>query len=173
MRPLITCTFASSYHLTRGQQYELISHDAETKQVHVRADNGQSRWFAASLFDLSGGHVPVLTAWRFDDPVIDPLSERDETNNSVDIILKFDDGTQRWCEMTTPDYLKDVLDGSTTQPMHYPERMIIVRDLATATVEQVLVFMDQQNELIPFSLPFTPESSEEEGTQEAQEDGQQ
>jgi len=153
MGQLITCTSVSNYPLTRGKQYQLIVHDAERNQVRVRADHGRSRWFPAYCFDLSGGAVPVLDAWRFDDPVIDALNGRDETYNWVDLILKFDDGTQRWCQLMTPDYLKALIDNP-IEPMFCAKNAIIVRDLATATVEQVLLHLDQQGELIEFSLPF-------------------
>lgn len=150
----ITCTCAGVYPLTRGRQYELLAHDPETNQVRVRNDKGRSNWIPSDYFDLSGGSVPVLTAWRFDDPVSDEINGRDETNNWIDIIVQLDDGTQRWCQMATPDYLKGLLNQS--EPMLYAKNLIVVRDLATATVEQVLCHLDQQGELIEFSLPFEP-----------------
>lgn len=129
----------------------------------MRADNGRSRWFSDSLFDLDGGAVPLLTAWRFDNPVVDELNGRDETNNWVDIRLKFDNGTERWCQMATPDYLKRTLDNNPEEPMFYARNLIIVRDLATETVEQVLGYMDRQDELITFSLSLeAPEEPQEE-----------
>ncbi len=152
MAQIITCINAGIYALTRGRQYDLLAHDAEKQQVRVRADLGRCRWFPDYHFDMSGGTVPILEAWRFDDPVVDTLNGRDETNNWVDVRLQFDDGTLRWCQMATPNYLKSLLDN--IEPMVYSKHLIVVRDLATATVEQVLRYMNQQGELIDFSLPL-------------------
>lgn len=156
MKRLITCTSSGVYPLTRGQQYEMLAHDEEGARVVVRDDNGRRRWLRAHHFDLSGGTVPVLTAWRFDDPVLDEPNGRDETNNWVDIVLKFDDGSQRWCQMMTPDFLKAMVEENPGEPMVYSKHLIVVRDLATETVEQVLCHLDTQGELMQFSLPFEP-----------------
>jgi hypothetical protein len=139
----ITCTCAGVYSLTRGREYELIAHNLEKNEVRVRSDRGRSNWIPSHCFDLKGGPVPVLTAWRFDDLVIDEINGRDETNNWVDIVLQFDDGIQRWCQMVTPDYLKGLVQNP-FEPMFYSNRLIVVRDLATATVEQVLRHLNQQ-----------------------------
>lgn len=163
MRRLITCRTEGRYPITRGQQYELLNHDAEHAEedgVVVRDDTKRRRWLPSYHFDLSGGHVPILTAWRFDDPVVDEISGRDETNNWVDIILKFDDGTQRWCEMMTAMFLKAQIENS-YEPMVYSKHLILVRDLTTETVEQVLSQMDEQDELIAFSMPFEPSDEDE------------
>ena len=149
----ITCTSAGIYALTRGQQYELLADDEQKEQVKVRADNGRIRWFPAYQFDLSGGKVPVLASWRFDDPIIDELNGRDEINNWVDVVIDLDDGTKRWCQMATPEYLKQLLGPRPDEPMVYARNLIVVRNLARATVEQVLRYLGQQGELIEFPLP--------------------
>jgi hypothetical protein len=156
MNPLITCRIASVYALTRGKRYELLAHDGEGAQVRVRADNGRCRWFPSECFDLEGGHIPILTKWRFDDPVLDELNGRDETNNWVDISLVFDDETRRWCQMVTPGFLKGLLEQRVTQPMIYARNLIVIRDLSVATVEQALTDLDQQGELFELSLPLDP-----------------
>jgi hypothetical protein len=156
MKQRITCTNAGHYHLTRGKQYELLAHDKEEEQVIVCADNGRSRWFPACHFDLSGSLIPLLTAWRFDDPVIDEINDRDETNNWVDVTLKFDDGTWRWCQMVTPDFLKGLLAPGQSEPMFYAKNAIIVRDLTVDTVEEVLLEMEENGDINEYSLPLEP-----------------
>lgn len=142
--------------LTRGKQYELLAHTIEKEFVRVRDDKGRCRWIRADNFDLSGTPIPTLTAWRYDEPVVDILSGRDETNNWVDIRLKFDDGTERWCQMATPDYLKQYVEQNPEEPMFCARNLIVVRDLAEATVEQVLMHLDDQGELMVVSDPLEP-----------------
>jgi hypothetical protein len=161
VKQLITCTSAGRYPLTRGKRYELLAHDVEGTGVIVRDDNARRRWLPAYHFDLSGSTVPILTSWRFDDPVRDERNGRDETNNWVDIALKFDDGTQRWCQMMTPDFLKAMVENNPGEPMVYSKHLILVRNLTTETVEQVLCHLEEQNELIAFSLPLNPDEDEE------------
>ncbi|MES2459789.1 MAG: hypothetical protein V4671_04340 [Armatimonadota bacterium] len=161
MGQLITCTSAGVYALTRGCQYELLAHDAEKQQVRVRADLGRGRWFPADNFDLTGGSATLLTAWRFADPVVDELNGWDETNNWVVISLTFDDGRERWCQMATPDYLKGLLAERSQEPMVYARNLIVVRNLMTATMEQILRYLDQQGELMEYSLPYEPPENAE------------
>lgn len=153
MGQLITCTRAGTSTLTRGRQYELLALTPEKQFVRVRADKGRTDWYRAEFFDLSGGPVPVLVAWRFDEPVVELLSGLDETCNWVDIRLQFNDGTERWSQLITPDYLKRTVE-SPSMPVFYAKQLIVVRDLLEETVEQVLVYLDEEGELLDYSTPL-------------------
>lgn len=161
MGPLITCTCAGVYALKRGKQYELLAHDTEKDQVRLRGDLERIRWFPAHHFDLSGGSVPVLADWCFDDPVISERNGWDETYNWVNVTLTFDDATQRWCQMAPPEYIRGLMTHHLADPMVYAKNLIIVRDLVMATVSQVLAHMDQQGELLEFSLSLEPSEQPE------------
>ena len=112
MSQSITCISVGVYKnaLTRGRRYDLLAHDEQKRKVRVRGDNNRTRWFLAGSFDLSGGPAPTLVEWRFDDPVQNALNGRDETNNWVEVSFELSDGTKRWCSLTTPDYLKQLLE---------------------------------------------------------------
>ena len=169
---MIICTSTGVYReaLTRGKAYELLGHDARKAQVKVRGDNGRTRWYATGCFDLTGKSVPnLLVGWRFDDPVQDEINERDETNNWVDVVMEFSDGTKRWCGLTTPEYLKRLLEprddpskwGGEYEPAVWSECMIVMRDLAVRTVEWTLKYLDSQDELVRHSQIIGGDKDEE------------
>lgn len=168
MANAITCTSVGCYGdaLTRGQQYELLAYDERKQQVKVRGDNGRARWFGARQFDLSGGVVPILVDWRFDDLVHDDLNNLDETKNCVDVTVRLNDGQARWLIFVTPDYIKWLLEersdparwGGAYEPAVWGKHVVVIRDLATETVGWMLSYLDQQGELIPHSLPVGGES---------------
>jgi len=159
---MIVCTSSGVYReaLTRGKAYELLGHDETKRQVKVRGDNRRGRWYPAGCFDLTGRTVPILlVGWRFDDPVRDDLNGRDETNNWVDVVMEFSDGTKRWCSLTTPEYLKRLLEprddpsrwSGANEPAVWSASMIVMRDLADVTVDWTLKYLDSQDELLSHS----------------------
>ena len=159
----ITCTSIGIFEgaLTRGKQYELLTLDEQKQQVKIQGDNGRTRWFPAGNFDLSGGAVPILVEWRFDDMVHDKLNGWDETKNYVDVTVRLDDGQARWLSFVTPDYLKWLLEeksdparwGGENEPAVWGEHIVVIRDLATETVGWMLRHLDQQGELIAHTRP--------------------
>src|SRR5689334_16196084 len=54
-----TCVSVGVYAgaLTFGNEYAILTHDADKGQVEVRGDNGRKRWFPSYCFDLTGQPV--------------------------------------------------------------------------------------------------------------------
>ena len=150
----ITCICNYRSALWRGEQYEVLVHDTAKRQVRVRGSNARTRWFSEGFFDFDNGPVVSLVSWRFDDPVVDPENGRDATFNWVDAVMTMSDGTYRWCGLTTPDYLKHLLEPQPVggeEPGIAATMMLVMRDLETATVDKMLRSLDGQNKLFAHS----------------------
>jgi len=163
---------------TRGAEYEVIADGADNDgTLWLRDDTGHLRWPDFSYFAPLGTPVePRLVRWKFDEPVVDPLSGRDETHNWVDVSLQFADGTWRWCFFVTPKFLlRDMEDNgdparwsSANQPGWWATHMVVARDLREVTVDSLLCHLDNQGELFTHSLPL--ESGEPDDEAESGED---
>ena len=150
MGRLITCIRAGVYPdaLARGRKYELLATSEDGRTVRVRGDNGRTRWYSTTCFDLASGPAPVLVSWQFDERVENALDDL------IHLSFVLDDGTRRWCTAVTPACLTRLLEQPYAEPgMHLPHT-IVVRSLAAEVVEQALRALDQQGELIAASLPL-------------------
>ncbi len=169
MGQMITCTRASTYPsaLTRGKAYELLAEDADKGKVRIRGDNGRTRWYPASYFDLEGRPVPMLTGWKFDDPIDDD----DEATSWVEVSFNLSDGTRRWSMLFTPDRLKRGLEQPNIDPpgFHAPH-LIVVRSLDPADVDRTLRYLDEQHELLEASLPIGPSENPTDATEDDEPD---
>ena len=147
---IATCTGVGVYGhaLTFGNQYVVLSHDTDKRQIRVRGDHGKNRWFPTDCFDLSGRPVVKLTSLRIDDPLGDPLL-------SVDVVLEFSDGQWRWCTFVTPEILSGV-GGDAECPdgrllMYDAPHMIIVSAITRDTIETSIAYIESQGRLLECS----------------------
>ncbi|MFE5318214.1 hypothetical protein ACFQ88_05845 [Paenibacillus sp. NPDC056579] len=96
--------------------------------------------------------VPLkLLSWHFDD---DPIGSRDEWN-WVEITMTFDDGSNRWSILYTPDRLKNNLSRANIDPPGlFIAHMIIVRSYSEEDIERTLRYLESENELLTASKPW-------------------
>lgn len=89
-----------------------------------------------------------LLSWRFDD---DPRGTSDEWN-WVEITMTFDDGSERWSILYTPERLKNNLSRVNIDPPGlFIAHMIIVRSYSEEDITQTLRYLESKNELIAAS----------------------
>ncbi len=177
----LVCVCESVYDLTRGKRYAVVARDDENGQVRVRTDGGRLRLFSLGLFVDTGTSVTRVVSWRLDDPIIDVLNGRNETNNSVEVSIKLDDGSTRWCFFVTPEHLRQLLEPQvetspiptwSEAPAIYASHMIVVPILTEEVIEFTLWYMDRQNELFDHTLPIKYDD-EDDTDDENDENGEQ
>jgi hypothetical protein len=139
MRQWITCISVGAYPeaLTRGKEYETVALEEQKGLVRVCGDNGRTRWFPMSYFDMEGRPAPTLVRWWFADAV------QNETRDLVDVSFELSDGTLRWCWVGTPQYLQWLLEersdpakwGAKWEPAVWGPHLIVIRRLAHDEVD--------------------------------------
>ncbi|WP_422657522.1 hypothetical protein ACK8P5_17400 [Paenibacillus sp. EC2-1] len=78
--------------------------------------------------------------WCFDDDI--------ETECFVEVALTFNDGSRRWCILTTPDKLVEhFASNSIDPPGIHIRHLIIMKTLNWEDVENTLRHLDHQGEL--------------------------
>jgi len=166
----LVCVCESVYDLTRGKRYAVMWRDDEKGQVRVRTDGGRLRLFSLHLFADASTPVTRVASWRLDDPISDPLNGLDEKNNWVDVSIKLDDGSIRWCFFITPEHLRQLLEPQVETspiptwaeaPALYASHMIVVPILTEEVIEFTLWYMDRQNELFAHTLPIEYDDADE------------
>jgi hypothetical protein len=152
MQGIATCVHVGVYRhaLTYGDQYAILARDADKGQVKVRGDNGKPRWYPDHCFDMSGRPVARLVRISIEDPLDGP--------HSVDVVLEFSDGQQRWCYFITPATLSQLggaeqFSGERLLSYHCPH-MIVVSAITVEVIEKSLAFIESQGEIVDCSLPI-------------------
>jgi hypothetical protein len=170
-----TCVDEASYSeaLTRGKKYEVLSEKAGA--IRVKGDNGRSRWFPKSCFDLSGKTIPVLESFTIDDPIQNPKCDY------VEVSVRMSTRRCRWCIFVTSAWIAAyfgralepkavdhdgfVIDqimymgetlttksGVRFEEIHAPH-IIIVAELSSEVIEATLRYIDSQGELKASTRP--------------------
>ncbi|RAP77236.1 hypothetical protein [Paenibacillus montanisoli] len=92
-----------------------------------------------------------LLKWKFDD---EPAGSSDEWN-WVEITMSFEDGSERWSILYTPERLKNNLSRKDIDPPGlFIPHMIIVRSYDVVDIERTLRYLENENELITASKPL-------------------
>src|SRR5881392_104941 len=101
-----TCIRESSYNeaLTRSKKYEVLSE--KEGSIRVKGDNGRSRWFPKTCFDLTGKNVAVFEGFTIDDPIHDPKCD------CIEVTVRLSTRRHRWCFFVTPSWLASYLTGT-------------------------------------------------------------
>ncbi|SFS98042.1 hypothetical protein SAMN05444972_11468 [Marininema halotolerans] len=131
--------------LTRGKEYEVLAEDEEKDQIKIVGDNKRGRWFKKSYFVPYGSNVAVLVKWQFGDSIHD-VSE--ESLEHIEITVLLSDGQTRWCSVCTKAGLVDYIERNMNGNGFLIENQIVVKNLLHKTVNDALIYFDQQNELI-------------------------
>lgn len=132
--------------MTRGKQYEIVDQDRD--KYRIIGDHGKRVWINHSYFYL--GHVFVLqmTDWKFDDEITEW--------NFVEVTISLNNGSRRWCNVTTPEKLVEhFMNPMMDPPGFYMEHLIIMKSLDTATVDQTLKHLDSQGQLEKATIPLS------------------
>lgn len=95
----VTCLSIGAYGhaLRRGDVYQVRKEQAG--KYRIMGQHGKAIWVAKSYFQKGRVALPMLESWVFDD---DP-----DEMNFVELTLTFNDGSRRWCLVTTPQKLAD------------------------------------------------------------------
>ncbi|MNK96286.1 hypothetical protein D3C87_1165590 [compost metagenome] len=144
---IVTCNCVGVYThaLTRGKHYDVVGHDEG--RYRIVGDHGRRVWISQSYFEL--GLVPILIMidWKFDDDVT--------AVNIVEVTITFNDGSQRWCNMSTPEGLVEHFKNPMMEPpgMH-SRHLIIMKTLDYNDVEKMLKDLDSQGEPEEITIPL-------------------
>jgi 5-carboxymethyl-2-hydroxymuconate isomerase len=94
---IVTCNSIGVYEhaLTRGRHYEIVDQDED--KYRIIGDNGKRVWISKGYFEAGKVPMLIMKSWQFDDDI--------ETDNFVEITITFNNGTRRWCDLTTPKKL--------------------------------------------------------------------
>jgi hypothetical protein len=153
--------------LTRGKKYEVLAEKEDS--IRIKGDNGRTKWFPKTSFDLTGKNLPVLQSFKIDDPIHDPRCD------CVEVTIRLSTRRRRWCWFVTPKWLQAYFDhtlepkpinydglvmhqitylgetvttpsGSRFDAIHVPH-MIIVSELTSEAIEATLRHLDRCGEL--------------------------
>jgi hypothetical protein len=142
------CVGVYAHALTYGDEYAVLAHDTDKRQVKVRGDNGKTSWFPTYCFDMSGQQVIRLVRTTIEDPL---------DSHAVDVVLEFSDGQRRHCYFITPQWLAQLngaaqFDGE--RLLSYSPHMIVVSAITRGMIEQSLAYIESQGELLDCSKPL-------------------
>ncbi|WP_199624776.1 hypothetical protein [Paenibacillus alkalitolerans] len=144
---LVTCKSVGVYQhaLTRGKQYEVV--DSDNEKYRVVGDHGKRIWIEKSYFRQGSVALLMMSKWKFDQDVKD--------NNFVEITIRFNDGSSRWCNITTPDNIKKHFEIALLDPPGMiGNHMIIMKSFNEEEIEKTLRYFDSQGELECITKPL-------------------
>lgn len=144
---VVTCSSIGVYihALTRGKHYDVV--ELKDDKYRIVGDHGKRVWISKSHFELGEVYVLQMQDWKFDDDI---------TNwNIVEVTISFNNGSHRWCNMTTPGKLLEHFKNPMMEPPGiFMEHLIIMKSLDTNDVEKTLKYLDSQGELEKATKPF-------------------
>lgn len=146
----IRCTSIGVYEqaLTRGNVYEVIAKDAG--KYRIVGDHGRRVWIPQNYFSTDKGTILIMQSWCFDHDI--------ETDCFVEVTLTFNDGSRRWCILTTPDKLVEHFTSNSIDPPGIHIRhLIIMKTLNWEDVENTLRHLDHQGELEALTIALNDE----------------
>lgn len=124
--------------ITRGEKYKVINQN--TEKYRIIGDHGKRIWISKWYFDLDEKFVLQMVEWNFDDNV--------SSLNIVEVTILFNNGSRRWCNITTPDKLVVHFENPRMDPPGlFIDNLIIVKSLERNDVEQTFKYLDSQGEL--------------------------
>ncbi|OWR32299.1 hypothetical protein CDO73_01435 [Saccharibacillus sp. O23] len=144
---LITCKIVGVYKhaLTRGKPYEII--DYANDKYRIIGDHGRRVWVSQLYFDMGKVLLLHMKEWKFDDEIKDW--------DIIEVTITFDNGTRRWCHMTTPEKLVEHFKNPMMDPPgFFMKHLIIMKSLEITEVEQTLRYLDSQGELEEATKPL-------------------
>jgi hypothetical protein len=89
-----------------------------------------------------------MSSWKFDDLI--------ESYNFIEITITFDDGSSRWCLLTTPIKLLEHFKNETVEPPGINMRhLFIMKTLDINDIEKTLRHLDKQGDLLDSTIPLS------------------
>ncbi|MBR2566949.1 MAG: hypothetical protein IKE29_20365 [Paenibacillus sp.] len=143
----IKCTIIGVYEhaLTRGKIYEVSDEDED--KFRIVGDHGKKVWISKYNFSSIEETVLIMKTWQFDDD--------NEKYEFIEVTITFDDGSRRWCVITTPQKIVEYFNNELMNPPGINmKHLIIMKTTRTEDVERMLKHLDNQNELIEMTLPL-------------------
>ncbi|WP_145412106.1 hypothetical protein [Paenibacillus xylanexedens] len=139
-RKLVTCTSIGVYGnaLTKGKVYQAVSEEAH--RYRIIGNHSKRVWIDKYYFADGEVKVPILSSWKFDDSL--------EDFNLIEVTITFNNGTRRWCLITTPERLVEHFKQAQLDPPSFNiQHLIIVRTMNDRDIEQTLKHLDEQGEI--------------------------
>ena len=160
MKKQIICLKTNEQH-KRGSKYEIFScnisnnaikliiYDETKNKIVVNADD----------FDFEKDEVVNFVRWEFDDH---PSDIDSSFFSWLEITLYMSDGSKRWCKLFTPSLLAKVLERDSIDPPGIElNGFIAVRSFQNDDIERMLRYLEDENLLSEYSLPYENVESEE------------
>ena len=139
-RKLVTCTSIGVYGhaITKGKVYHAVAEEAE--RFRIIGNHNKRVWIDKYYFVDGEVEVPLLSSWKFDDPLDD--------FDLIEVTVTFSNGTKRWCLITTPERLvKHFEQSRLDSPGFNIQHLIIVRTIKDEDIEQTLKYLDEHGEI--------------------------
>ncbi len=136
----MTCTHIGMYGhaLTKGKVYQAVAEEAD--RFRVIGNHSKRVWIDKSYFADGEVEVPILSSWKFDDPL--------EDFDLIEVTVTFSNGMKRWCLITTPERLVNHFKQPHLDPPGFNiQHLIIVRTMNNEDIEHTLKHLDEQGEI--------------------------
>ncbi len=117
----------------------------------ARTNTGRARWFPLSCFDLTGQDSPVLVR------IIPRDASAEGSRGTIEVEVELSDGQRRWCFIVTLEGLSHLTQAQPRTArlfMYGAPHMIVVNAISHDVIDEVLHYLDSQNELIACTLPI-------------------
>lgn len=137
---LVTCTSIGVYGhaLTKGNVYQAVSEEAD--RFRIIGNHSKRVWIDKNYFADGEVEVPILSSWKFDDPLND--------FDLIEVRVTFSNGMKRWCLITTPERLVNYFKQLHLDPPGFNiQHLIIVKTMNSEDIEQTLKHLDEQGEI--------------------------
>ncbi|WP_232274331.1 hypothetical protein [Paenibacillus sp. 481] len=144
---IVSCNSIGVYQqaLTRGKVYVVV--DENKDMYRIVGDHGKRVWIHKENFLSDGSKIVVMKDWRFDDNT--------ETERFVEVTITFNDGSKRWCILTTPTKLMEYFNNESMDPPGMNIKyLIIMKTMEKEDVEKMFIHLDNQGELQESTLPL-------------------
>ncbi|MEK4348380.1 hypothetical protein [Paenibacillus sp. FSL P4-0184] len=146
-RKIIRCRDIGAYAhaLTRGKEY--VVENTDENKFRVVGDHGRKVWISNDYFCSTKENILLLQKWNFDQDI--------ESELFVEVTLTFNDGSERWCTLTTPGNLVQYFSNNCMEPPGlYMKHLIIMKAMNKEDVEATFRYLDSHNELVGLTIPL-------------------
>ena len=141
------CVNQSTYeqHLTKRREYIITDIGSSTKEGKLRIKGDSSRLVWISDLHFSRNNQPEIVRINIDDKIDDKL------NDLIDITVVFNDNTKSWCRVTTPKYIKYLIENS---QFYCDKNAIFINELTEDKISEVVSILDKSNQLLELLIPY-------------------
>ncbi|MGO4528567.1 hypothetical protein AB4Z30_05750 [Paenibacillus sp. 2TAF8] len=136
----VTCTSIGVYGqaLTKGKIYQVVAEEAD--RYRIIGNHNKRVWINKYYFVDGEVEVPILSSWKFDDPL--------EDFDLIEVTVTFNNGMKRWCLITTPERLIKYFEHSNLDPPGLSiQHLIIVKEISDEDINRTLIHLDEQGQI--------------------------